>query len=112
MATGVVRLTACTLVEVVRRTVGTPRELVRRVATVGSRSASTSANSLIFWKRSAGVFSSDWSTRSSSSSGTDCRTMRMLGTCSMACRARIARELGPSNGGCPASSSYRTQPRL
>ena len=81
--------------DVLRRTAGMPRDVVRLVATVGSRSASTSANSLIFWNRSAGVFSSACMTASSSSSGTDCRTTWMLGTCSIACRAMIDREFGP-----------------
>jgi hypothetical protein len=49
-------------------------------------------------------------TASSTSSGTVPRTTVMEGTSSSICRAMIACAVGPTNGGCPASISYSTQP--
>ena len=44
-------------------------------------------------------------TASSTSSGTEARTTCRLGTTSIECRAMIAIEFGPVNGGCPISIS-------
>ena len=98
---------------VVRRApVDARRDAVRAIAASASASESRSAKSFMVWNRSAGVFSSACITASSTSSGIDERTTWRLGTTSIECRAMIAIELGPVNGGCPISTSYSTHPRL
>ena len=84
----------------------------RRLAVIAIGIPRISANSCAVRGRSAGTLPMPANIASSTSTGTALRTMRMLGTCSIACRAMIAIEFLPMNGGSPASISYSTHARL
>jgi hypothetical protein len=88
------------------------RVVTRRVDVAPIGVPSISQNSAALRGRSAGDFSMAARIASSTSSGVDDRTMRMLGTASIACFAMIAVEFLPVNGGSPASISKSMHPRL
>ncbi len=69
------------------------------------------ANSAAVENRSAGVRASALFTAAWSEADTASRTAESGRGVSVSARAMIAWALGPLNGGSPASSSYRTQPR-